>query len=160
MIISKSIITKNLTNKNIHDICNLKETHWKYGLDSQLNYFKKNIKFNDIHNCFFSNSKLIGYTLLKIQSGIVKKKNIFFLHFDTLIVDKNFRCKKIGKRLMLFNNQKIQESGYVSLLICNKNMKNFYIKNSWKTANDTYKKINIYKKGFELLIFNEKSLIK
>ena len=40
MIIFKSIITKNLTNKNIHDICTLKETHWKFGLNSQLNFFK------------------------------------------------------------------------------------------------------------------------
>ena len=156
----KSILTQNLSNKNIKDICKLKDTYWKFGIDSQLNYFTKNINSNDIHNCYFLNSKLIGYTLLKIQSSLIKKKNIFFLHFDTLIVDKNFRRKKIGKKLMLFNNKKIQESRYASLLICDENMKNFYIKNSWKIANDTYKTINIYKKGFELMIFNEKSLIK
>ena len=156
----KSILSKNLSEKNIEDICILKDTHWKFGIESQLNYFKKNIKPNDIHNCYSLSNKLIGYTLLKIQTSTIEKKKISFLHFDTLIVDKNFHNKQLGKKLMIYNNKKIQELRYASLLICEKNMKNFYIKNSWITASDNYKTINIYKKGFELMIFNEKSLLK
>ena len=80
MLIFKSLITKNLTNKNIKDICSLKETHWKFGLNSQFNYFKKNVRLNDLHNCCFFNNKLIGYTLLK--------KNRMFCDFNHIYIRK------------------------------------------------------------------------
>ena len=155
MLTFKSIITKNLTNKNIYDICILKETHWKFGLNSQLNFFKENIKPFDLHNCCFLNEKLIGYTLLKNKSFKKKDIKINFIHFDTLILDKNFRNKKIGNKLMSFNNDKIIAQKLPAFLICNKKMKNFYIKNLWKKANNDYKKIDIYKTGLELMSFNE-----
>ena len=155
MIIFKSIITKNLTNKNIHDICTLKETHWKFGLNSQLNFFKKNIRSSDIHNCCFLKKKLIGYTLLKNRSFKIKNVKINFIHFDTLILDKNFRNKKIGNKLMTFNNDKIIAQKLPAFLICNNDIKNFYIKNLWKKADKKFNGIDIYKLDLNLLIFNQ-----
>ena len=37
-----------LSKKNILKICKLKNENWRYGVNSNLNWFKKNIKKNDI----------------------------------------------------------------------------------------------------------------
>ena len=50
-LISKT--TPLLSKKEIKNICILKDTQWKYGIKSQLNWYKKNIKKEDIHNLLF-----------------------------------------------------------------------------------------------------------
>ena len=51
-----------------------------------------------MNNLVFFNKKLVGYTLLRKRKFGTKinKKNYF--HFDTLIVDKNYR--KIGIKIL------------------------------------------------------------
>ena len=78
-LISKT--TPLLSKKEIKNICILKDTQWKHGIKSQLNWYKKNIKKENIHNLLFINSKLIGYTLLRKRTCFVNKvkKNTYFL---------------------------------------------------------------------------------
>ena len=40
-----SIETKNLSKKNITEICKLKNTFWKFSIKNQLLWFKKNIRY-------------------------------------------------------------------------------------------------------------------
>ena len=70
-----SKLTNQLSKKQIKMICRLKNIHWKFGIVAQKNWFKKNIKKNDIHNLLILNSKLIGYTLLRKRTYFIKKKN-------------------------------------------------------------------------------------
>ena len=72
-LISK--VSSKLSKKQIKKICELKDKQWKFGIKSQINWYKKNIKNNDIHNLFFINSKLIGYTL-------IKKKNLLYEKYE------------------------------------------------------------------------------
>ena len=68
--------TYQLSNKEIRAICLLKDTHWKFGLSAQLEWFKKNIKSFDIHNILIINKKLVGYTLLrarKMKINLIRK---------------------------------------------------------------------------------------
>jgi len=65
-ILSKQ--TLELKSTEIKEICNLKNTHWNYGIKSNLIWFKKNVKKKDIHNMLYTNKKLIGYTLLRNTS--------------------------------------------------------------------------------------------
>ena len=99
MVLLKSSSTQGLSKKNILKICGLKNEYWNYGLQSNLNWFKKNVKNNDIHNLLFLKKNLIGYTLLRKRKALVKRKKnikrINYLHFDTLIIKKKFRKKKI-----------------------------------------------------------------
>ena len=46
----------------------LKKSYWNFSLIKQKEWFKKNIKKNDIHNLLFLDNKLIGYTLLRKRS--------------------------------------------------------------------------------------------
>ncbi len=132
-----SINTLKLDKNTIIQISKLKDSQWKFGLKSQLEWFKKNIKENDIHNLFYIKSKLIGYTLLRKRlyntSDQLKKKN--YILFDTLIIHKNFREKKFSNLLMIFNNTVIKETGLFSFLICNNDLVRFYKKNNWIKLN-------------------------
>ena len=66
LLLSKK--TKQLQKDQIIQICKLKNTHYKYGFKSNFDWFKKNVKTEDIHNLIYYNSKLIGYTLLRIRT--------------------------------------------------------------------------------------------
>ena len=115
-----SLKSSQLTKKQIEEICELKNQQWKYKLQSQINYYKENIKHNDIHNLFYINNKLIGYTLLRKRTLVRKKtfsidkidKSSKYLLFDTLIIDKKFRGKKLSDIIMNFNNTIIRQTKY------------------------------------------------
>ena len=129
-LISK--VSSKLSKKQIKKICELKDTQWKFGIKSQFYWYKKNIRNNDIHNLFFINSKLIGYTLLRKRTCYMKNmKSIKYLLFDALIVDKRFRGKKLSNLIMDFNNNIIKQSGFFSFLICKKKLITFYKKFGW-----------------------------
>ena len=42
--ILKSILTSDLSKKEIFEICLLKNSHWKFGIRNQIKWFKENIK--------------------------------------------------------------------------------------------------------------------
>ena len=114
-LISKK--TRKLSKSEILEICKLKEEQWKYGVKSQIDYFNKNIKKNDIHNLFFINTKLAGYTLLRKRSCLIGKiKNKYFL-FDALIIKKKFREQNKSRLMMNFNNEIIKQHKMISFLI-------------------------------------------
>ena len=152
-----SITSLNLKSSQINSICNLKDQEWKFGKISQNDWFRKNIKKNDIHNLLYINTKLIGYTSLRKKLCKIKnkKKKIQYLLFDTLIIDKKFKGKKLSNLLMTFNNEIIKQSCFFSFLICKNRHVNFYKKNKWIKINN--KNINflehtVFKNG---MIFNK-----
>ena len=130
----KSIKNKNLKKKQMVSICKLKDSHWKFGFKSQLNYFKKNIKSFDIHNCLYIKDRLVGYTLLRKRrfNTINNTKKMYYLLFDTLIIKKKYRKKKLSTIMMLFNNNIIVNEKLPSFLICKNSAVNFYKKNNWR----------------------------
>jgi hypothetical protein len=82
---------------------------------------------------FYIKNKLIGYTLLKKRNYNINKikKEFKYLLFDTLIIDKKYRKKKLSNLLMSFNNTVIKQLGYSSFLMCNKEHVSFYKKFNW-----------------------------
>jgi hypothetical protein len=128
-----SIVSSRLSKKQIKAICELKNQQWRYKIKSQINWYKKNIKRNDIHNLFYIDTKLIGYTLLRKRTCNINKmrKELKYLLFDTLIIDKKHRGKNFSNLMMNFNNIIIKQSGYISFLKCNKELVNLYKKFSW-----------------------------
>ena len=80
-LLLKTIKTKKLKKNEIFDICKLKNTHWKYGVKSHLNWFKKHIQDNDIHNMAYIKERLVGYVLLRCRKFPSKKKKIKLLIF-------------------------------------------------------------------------------
>ena len=104
----KISITKNLTNQQVKDICNLKNKHWKFGFKSQIEWFKLNSFANDLHYQIYNKKKLIGY--LHLGNRRFRKLNIKgdYILFRNLIVDKNFRSSGLSKQIMKFANTYIK----------------------------------------------------
>ena len=48
-----SLITSELNKNKIIQISKLKDSQWSFGINSQIGWFKKNIKKNDIHNLLY-----------------------------------------------------------------------------------------------------------
>ena len=150
-LISKK--TSKLSNKEIRSICLLKNTYWKYGINSQVTWFKKNVKSFDVHNMLLINKKLVGYTLLrvrKMKSHFISK---YFL-FDTLIIKKEFRKTKLSNSIMNFNNSIIKKNKKISFLVCEKKLIKYYNKYGWIKLNK--KKIKVMDDKFNKngMIFN------
>jgi len=160
-----SITSSKLSKKQIKSICELKDKQWRFGFESQINWFNKNIKQKDIHNLFFNKSKLIGYTLLRKRTCINKKMSgggviSQYLLFDTLVLDKRFRKKKLSNLMMSFNNTIIKQSGYFSFLICKYELLSFYKKYGWIKLNNKNILIKDHLFSTYGMIFNDKNYIK
>jgi len=134
-LVSKS--TKELAAANIKEICHLKNSQWKFGLKSQLKWFKNNIKKHDIHNCVYLKDQLVGYTLLRKRTLMVSNKKINYLLFDSLVIKKKLRKKKLSYLIMLFNNSVIKKKKRISFLMCKNKLINFYKKFYWKKINNS-----------------------
>lgn len=158
----KSIISDKLINKEIKEICLLKDRHWKFGIKSQLMWFKNNVKKYDLHNLFHIKSKLVGYTLLRKRTFEIKSlnKKTQYLLFDALVIDKNYRGMKLSNLLMNFNNTIIKQSGFSSFLICNDELVDFYKKNNWKILNKKFFNIADHDFLSNAMIFNESNIYK
>tara|TARA_B100000780_G_scaffold270516_1_gene230423 strand:+ start:147 stop:659 length:513 start_codon:yes stop_codon:yes gene_type:complete len=155
MITLKSLKTIELKKKDIKEICNLKNTFWKFGFDSNFLWFKKHIKKIDIHNLLYLRNELVGYTLLRNRSVFLNNNKKKYLYFDTLIIKKKFRNLKLSKILMTFNNEIIISKNKHSLLMCNFKLISFYKKFKWKVMSN--KKIIILDhkiEGYKFMIFN------
>ena len=153
-----SIISSKLKDNQIKSICLLKDEQWKFGIKSQMKWYRKNIKKNDIHNLFYIKSKLVGYTLLRKRTCEIRSlnKRTNYLLFDTLIIDKKYRDKNLSNLLMSFNNTIIKQSGYFSFLICKKELVSFYKKNKWIKLNDKNIKVVDHLFSTNGMIFNKK----
>ena len=158
----KTKLTKRLKKKNIFEICKLKNTQWKYGLKSQINWFNQNIKDNDIHNLAYLQKDLVGYCLLRKRNFFLKKKKYTYLYYDTLIVSKKYRELNIGHQISNLTVKTIKKLKLHSMLICQKKIVSFHKKFNWKVMNK--KRIQIidhkFPKKFSIMCFNQTKKIK
>ena len=165
-----SLKTFDLKKKQIFEIIKLKNSHWKTGLKKQLEWFRKNIKKDDIHNIIYLNRKMIGYNCLRNRKFKINKNYKSYLLFDTIVIQKRFRSRQFGKKFMELNNGIINKKKKISILLCTSSKVNFYKKNNWKilnlkkkilvTFNHKKKLVMIYnkkifpKKDYSNIIFN------
>ena len=119
----QSIKTSELDKKQIDQILNLKNTHWKYGYESQLTWFKKNSLPNDSHNLMLINDEIVGYTFLGNRtfetlylSKIINK--LPYILFQTLILSGKYRNFLYVSKLMKFNSKIINKKKNPSFLLC------------------------------------------
>ena len=130
-LISKS--TKSLSKKEIILICKLKNSFWRWTISKQILWFKNTAHKNDINILLLINKELAGYTLLRRRKAYQNRKLIKYLYLDSFLVKKKYRGKKLGKKLILFNNKIINRSKKHSFLTCEKKTIPFYREFNWKT---------------------------
>ena len=160
-ILLQSKLTKKLEKKEIQSICKLKNTYWKYGVKSQIKWFKANIKEKDIHNLAYLKGNLVGYVSLRKKNFFNNQKKYLYLYFDTLIVSKKYRKLDIGNNLLNLTIKVIKKSKLHSMLICKKKTVPFYKKYNWKEITQKKKKIldHKYSKDLSMMCFNIKEKV-
>ena len=129
-----NILYKNLSNKQIEDIINLKSQFWKYSNNEQKKWIEKNIKKEDSNILIYKNNKLICY-------GVILNRNCKII--DSIIVDKKNKNFGYGSILINYISKYIKNNVF---LLCEKKNINFYKKNGWILNNKikiNNKKINI-----------------
>ena len=113
-----------------------------------------------MHNCLYINKRLLGYTCLRKRTFIINSKKIKYLLFDSLIIKKEMRKKKLSINLMNFNNKVIKKNKKLSFLICNKNLVSFYKKFSWKKIPKNKFKIIDHKFSSNCMYCNSQNKLK
>ncbi len=91
-----------LNKKEILNIARLKNSHWNFGISSQLSWFnnKKNVFKNDFHILLKKKQKIIGYVQLGKRKYISNSKEKNYYLFNTLIITKKERNGKLAKKIM------------------------------------------------------------
>ena len=142
--LSRSAASK-LSKTKIKEICRLKNKYWPHSISSQIHWWQKNTKKNDI--CLLLKNKriLLGFLRLrhrKIKLGAVTKKAICVTE---VCIDPSWRGKGHGSKLMREATRIIKNHpnsfGY---LVCEKKSSDFYKTCAWQKLE---KKIFVIKKN-------------
>ena len=91
----------------INNIINLKDSFWKFGKESQINWFMKNINLNDNHILLYDLDKLIGYGVKKIFDS--------YSILDSIIIDNKYINNKLEKIII---NNLIRNDNKLIILLC------------------------------------------
>ena len=135
MVVLKSFKLKHLSKKDIFEICKLKNSFWKFGIKSNLKWFKENVKSGDLNIVLKVNNVLVGYTLLRKRIYYIKNTRKKYFYLDTIIISKKFINKGYGKILLQFNNFLINKFNFLGFLLCEKKNIKFYKKFGWNSLN-------------------------
>ena len=66
--------------------------------------------------------------MLRRRKCLVNKVLKKYLLFDTLVLDKKYKNKKLSNLIMYFDNEIIKQNKKLSFLICKKDLVDFYKK--------------------------------
>ena len=132
--------TSEINLREIDQILKLKDSHWKFGYDLQLKWFRKNAQPNDVHNLMLVKKKIEGYTFLPERSLNIyldnkHNENSGYILFTTFIISKKFRNFPYYSKMMRFNSETIIKKKKISFLLCEDMMKNFYKRFGWILLN-------------------------
>ena len=154
MINISSKLTENLVNKDIMKISKLKNSFWHYGIKSNYNWFKKNMKKNDFHILLYLKEELIGYLCLRKRTATMNKQKIKYFYFDTLVVNSKYKGKSFGHLIMMSANNIIQKNNLHSFLLCTDKHVNYYKKFNWVKLKKNYFKTLDHKSNLNGMVFN------
>jgi predicted GNAT family N-acyltransferase len=151
-------LTLKLKKKDILDIAKLKNSHWNFGISSQLSWFKNNnnVFKNDFHLFLKKNDKIVGYVQLGKRKYILNSKVNNYYLFRTLIVTKRERNEKLATKIMNEVSKFIKQKKLPSFLLCKKNLIKFYEKYGWIKFNKKKFQVEDHKTSLNGMIYNLK----
>ena len=150
--------TLKLKKKDILGIAKLKNSHWNFGISSQLKWFKnqKNVFKDDFHLFLTKTEKIIGYVQLGKRKYVLNSKENNYYLFRTLIVLKKERNEKFAKKIMYEVSNFFKQKKFLGFLLCKKNLIKFYEKYGWIKLNKKKFKVEDHKTSLYGMIYNLK----
>ena len=155
----QSIKTSELNKKQIDQILNLKNIHWKHGYESQLTWFKKNALLDDFHNLMLINNEIVGYTFLANRSLKIFhlnkiNKKVSYTLFATLILSEKYRNFFYVSQFMKFNSKIIYKKNSPSFLLCHEHNLKLYKFFGWSSLDISNFKVPDHSKNLKGMIYN------
>ncbi len=142
-----------LSDKTKISIAELKNQHWPYGIESQIEWMNKNIQNDDYHLLGFENSGMLRAYLTIVQLNVRydgKEKSVFGI--GGVCVDRSIIHSGLGKKLVLVANSYIQKEAKIGLLLCKEMLTDFYKKCDW--INVDYEKACVAGRSFENIVMS------
>ena len=129
-------------------IAELKNQHWPYGIESQLQWMKENVKPNDVHLLGFDalTTNLLAYItivqLIVSIDGIVKP----MLGIGGVCISKVIEHSGYGKSLTKMAEAFIQNHNLQGILLCKDELVHFYKKCGWELI--VYKRAKVAERKY------------
>ena len=124
--------TIELEKSELNAILELKQQHWKYDYESQLQWFKKNIKKNDLHLLIYEQAELIAYLNAVWIDVEINSEQIKALGIGNVCVALCYRNIGFGQLLMATINSFLKSQNICGFLLCKDALVAFYEKSDWK----------------------------
>ena len=116
-------------------IAELKNQHWPYGIESQINWINNNTQANDYHLLGLDNNRVIRAYLTIVNVKISNGEKIEdAVGIGGVCVDKRIEHSGIGKQLVTVANTYIKKKAKMGILLCKDMHIEFYKKCKWIKA--------------------------
>ncbi len=124
---------KNIKKEQIDSIIQLKEQHWKYGVESQARWIKNHIQGDDIHVLGYleQSNKLVSYSHLVNVKANVDGRLVNCLGWGNLCVCKEYEHKGHAKEMIQFLNEYIRGRNEEGITLCKADKAAIYSRYSW-----------------------------
>lgn len=133
MVTTKLVKHDNLNNSDLLAVCNLKSLNWKFPMESQKRWITDNLKSDDFHFLFYSDSELVGYANLINVTNFRADETIRIVGLANVCTKEH--GKGYGNLLMNSLNDYIVELNAAGLLFCKESLVKFYTKFFWQKFN-------------------------
>ena len=141
----KIILKKNISDKEVEDLCKIKSENWDYNLKSQINWWNKNSDEDYLIITLLSEKKKVAFLRIRKREIFMYNKSIQCSFITEVCVSNKLKGTGIGRKLMLEANKYLISREEICYLLCCKNQEEFYKKCDWILFQD----INIRSKSFE-----------
>ena len=146
----KLIKHQDITEIDIKEIVNLKSKQWKFSLDRQLQWIKKNIKNSDLHVILYLKNKSVAYlNLINIDLVVndIPKKGLGVGNVCAIEKGKGY-----GFELMKEVNKTISDLNKIGILFCKTPLLKYYNSLNWKVLKQNQYRIDCG--NSKVMVFN------
>lgn len=127
----KIVKHKNMNSKEIEKICLLKEQHWTHGLTSQIEWINKQFLEDDFHVMKYVDNNLVAYVGINKVKCSIDNIDYELNGIGNVCVDKRCQGKGHGVEIMEFVENFLIKKDIIGILLCHKNLCDFYSKVGW-----------------------------
>lgn len=146
----KIIFKKNISKKEIEDLCKIKVEHWNYDLKSQINWWKENSDEDYLIITLMSGKKKVAFLRIRRREIFIYNKPLKCSFITEVCVSNKFKSMGVGRKIMFEANKYLISQKEVGYLLCFKDKDEFYKKCKWIL----FKDVNIRSKSFESFLRN------